>query len=506
MVTAITMTYVEEAIGVARARPARRPAGRHLLHAGDRRAAPERPDAGRGDRAVRLGDRRRARLLHDQLRPPDPLRGRAGRRAVARAHPRPARERLHPLARRARRGDRARRGRPDRPRRPLRRPHRRAAAAERARRLLRHRPSPRRGDRRSACVRDQEIRFCSTPAGRIAYATVGSGPPLVVPALWVGHLEREWEFPEYRAFIARARAHADGDPLRPARHRPVGPRRRRRGAIRASRRSSALVDTLDLRRVLAARHVVGRPRPPSRSRRGTRGACGRSRSSAPSRTGRRSLRARCARRSSPPCARTGARARARCSDVWLPGADADLRDALRAAPARGGERRGRGRDARGDLRDGHPRARGHGPGAGARRSTAATTTRSRTRSAASWPRALPEARFVALDGDAPPAVARRQRRGARGRRRVPRAPRPAARRRAGGPARRGRAAHRTRAPRPRRPQSRAPTAPRRPPAAAAPPPASPRAAASPAAAPRRRAARRPSATASARCSGSSPRA
>ena len=46
-----------------------------------------------------------------------------------------------------------------------------------------------------------EIRFCPTPAGRVAYATVGSGPPLVVPALWVGHLELEWAFREYRAFV-----------------------------------------------------------------------------------------------------------------------------------------------------------------------------------------------------------------------------------------------------------------------------------------------------------------
>jgi pimeloyl-ACP methyl ester carboxylesterase/DNA-binding CsgD family transcriptional regulator len=48
---------------------------------------------------------------------------------------------------------------------------------------------------------EQAIRFCPTPAGRVAYATVGSGPPLVLPALWVSHLEREWEFPEYRTFV-----------------------------------------------------------------------------------------------------------------------------------------------------------------------------------------------------------------------------------------------------------------------------------------------------------------
>ena len=80
------------------------------------------------------------------------------------------------------------------------------AAAERARRLLRDGPPPRRRDRRRlACARvamEQEVRFCSVPGGRIAYATAGSGPPLVIPALWISHVELEWEFPEFRTFIA----------------------------------------------------------------------------------------------------------------------------------------------------------------------------------------------------------------------------------------------------------------------------------------------------------------
>jgi len=48
---------------------------------------------------------------------------------------------------------------------------------------------------------DNDIRFCPVPGGRIAYATVGSGPPLVIPALWVSHVELDWEQPELRAFI-----------------------------------------------------------------------------------------------------------------------------------------------------------------------------------------------------------------------------------------------------------------------------------------------------------------
>jgi pimeloyl-ACP methyl ester carboxylesterase/DNA-binding CsgD family transcriptional regulator len=57
-------------------------------------------------------------------------------------------------------------------------------------------------------VTEQEIRFCEAGGARVAYATVGSGPPLVLPATWVGHLEVEWTFPEFRAFVAAlAREH-----------------------------------------------------------------------------------------------------------------------------------------------------------------------------------------------------------------------------------------------------------------------------------------------------------
>jgi pimeloyl-ACP methyl ester carboxylesterase len=47
----------------------------------------------------------------------------------------------------------------------------------------------------------QRIGFCSTPDGaRIAYATVGAGPALVVAAAGVSHLELEWEEPRVRDF------------------------------------------------------------------------------------------------------------------------------------------------------------------------------------------------------------------------------------------------------------------------------------------------------------------
>jgi pimeloyl-ACP methyl ester carboxylesterase/DNA-binding CsgD family transcriptional regulator len=49
----------------------------------------------------------------------------------------------------------------------------------------------------------RQIRFCATRAGvRVAYATVGQGPALVVPAAWISHLELLWQDPAIRAFFA----------------------------------------------------------------------------------------------------------------------------------------------------------------------------------------------------------------------------------------------------------------------------------------------------------------
>lgn len=53
----------------------------------------------------------------------------------------------------------------------------------------------------------QEIRFCPTDGGRIAYATLGAGPPLVMAGWWVSHLELDWARPEYRAFVEGLAAH-----------------------------------------------------------------------------------------------------------------------------------------------------------------------------------------------------------------------------------------------------------------------------------------------------------
>ena len=48
----------------------------------------------------------------------------------------------------------------------------------------------------------QQIRFVPVTGGRVAVATTGDGPPLVIPPPWISHVELEWEFPEYRAFVS----------------------------------------------------------------------------------------------------------------------------------------------------------------------------------------------------------------------------------------------------------------------------------------------------------------
>ena len=48
----------------------------------------------------------------------------------------------------------------------------------------------------------QEIKYCRTPGGvRLAFATAGSGPPLVKSANWMNHLEYDWENPIWRHLV-----------------------------------------------------------------------------------------------------------------------------------------------------------------------------------------------------------------------------------------------------------------------------------------------------------------
>ena len=49
---------------------------------------------------------------------------------------------------------------------------------------------------------EQQIHFCTTRDGaRIAYATVGQGPPLVKAANWLSHLEFDWQSPIWRHLL-----------------------------------------------------------------------------------------------------------------------------------------------------------------------------------------------------------------------------------------------------------------------------------------------------------------
>ena len=49
---------------------------------------------------------------------------------------------------------------------------------------------------------EQRIRFCRTADGeRLAYATVGEGPPLVRAAHWITHLDHEWNSPVWQHWM-----------------------------------------------------------------------------------------------------------------------------------------------------------------------------------------------------------------------------------------------------------------------------------------------------------------
>lgn len=199
---------------------------------------------------------------------------------------------------------------------------------------------------------DQEIRFCSVPgAGRVAYATVGSGPPLVIPALWLGHLELEWEFAEYRAFLtalARGRTVIRYDRLgtglsdrdEPAVGAPplggaplpdaAPPHARAAAAIELEVATlTAVIDALALDEVAllgiswgAATAAVFAARNPRRvSALATVGGFARGAEIAPP--------ALCDALVATVRAHWGAGARA-LSDVWLPGATADLRERFAA--------------------------------------------------------------------------------------------------------------------------------------------------------------------------------
>src|SRR6476660_3027517 len=55
---------------------------------------------------------------------------------------------------------------------------------------------------------EQEIRFIDFEGRRLAYATYGDGPPMVIGPRWVSHLEEEWSDANQRSFYAEvAKSH-----------------------------------------------------------------------------------------------------------------------------------------------------------------------------------------------------------------------------------------------------------------------------------------------------------
>lgn len=57
-------------------------------------------------------------------------------------------------------------------------------------------------------VPEQTIRFCTSADGvRIAFATSGTGPPLVKAANWLNHLEFDWNSPVWRHWIGELSRH-----------------------------------------------------------------------------------------------------------------------------------------------------------------------------------------------------------------------------------------------------------------------------------------------------------
>lgn len=68
-------------------------------------------------------------------------------------------------------------------------------------------PEPARDPPEAQGLREQRIGFCEVRDGtKIAYATVGSGPPLLKAANWLNHLEFDWTSPIWgRSFAAMAR-------------------------------------------------------------------------------------------------------------------------------------------------------------------------------------------------------------------------------------------------------------------------------------------------------------
>ena len=98
-----------------------------------------------------------------------------------------------------------------------------------------------------------ETRFERNGDIHLAYQTVGSGPlDLLLVDTWVHHVEAVWDLPDFARFLRRMGSFWTPDPLRPARHRPVGPKKAVPGLL-----SDVRGDRLDDAVALLCGHVFG---------------------------------------------------------------------------------------------------------------------------------------------------------------------------------------------------------------------------------------------------------
>jgi DNA-binding winged helix-turn-helix (wHTH) protein len=104
------------------------------------------------------------------------------------------------------------------------------------------------------------IQYARSSGVNIAYQVCGSGPiDLVFVMGWVSHLEYFWKEPSFARFLTRLASILAADPVRQARHRPVGPVSRPAHARTADGRRARGARRGRLAPRRTARRVGGRP-------------------------------------------------------------------------------------------------------------------------------------------------------------------------------------------------------------------------------------------------------
>ena len=125
-----------------------------------------------------------------------------------------------------------------------------------------------------------DIRYARSGDVAIAYQVFGEGPVDLVFVPFFGNIRWSWELPLFVRFAERLASFSRADPLRQARHGPLGPaahldarnadgrhpRRARRGRARSARRCSAPSRAASCAHSLPRRIPIVRGRSPSTTR------------------------------------------------------------------------------------------------------------------------------------------------------------------------------------------------------------------------------------------------